>query len=49
MEEVGLREVSVESEIISKNEQEMKNLEKLASVSSGEYIAHDTLINERLV
>ena len=38
----------IESEIASKNKHETENLENLASVS-GEYIAHDSLLKERLV
>ena len=38
----------IESEIVSKNKHETENLENLASVSS-EYIAHDSLLKERLV
>ena len=48
IEEVGLCEIPVESEIISKNKHETENLENLASVR-GEYIAHDFILKERLV
>ena len=48
IEEVGLCEIPVESKIISKNKHESENLENLASVC-GEYIAHDSILKERLV